>query len=172
MLLFGLAFMAIVTLYPTYLTSVLGTPLALAGLMVGISSLTMIPGGPLAGWSSDKLKTRKWVIFAGFLLLVPLVATLFQLSESMVIPAMILLGVCASILLGLLNTVAPEVAGDPSAAPMSLALVAAFLNLSIMIGPPLLGGLVDSVGWVTAGYVLAAAPVLGLVIVLLNEELR
>jgi len=172
MLGFGLGAISITMLYPTFLNTELGMPLTTAGLMIGISSLTIIPGAPLAGWVSDKFKTRKWVIFAGFLIFIPFVAIIFRVPKSMVIPAMILFGICISILLSLINTAAPEIAGGPKAVPMSLAVVAAFQNLSNMIGPPLLGGLVDNLGWVPAGYILAAAPVMGLVAVLLNKKLR
>lgn len=169
---FGFSFFPIITYYPTFLNAELGMALAQAGAMVGIIGLVTLAGAPLAGWLSDRLGTRKWVIVAGFLLFAPLLALVFQLSQAMIVPAMLLLGLCPSAIQTALFTAAPEAVQGHKAAAMSLAVVTASLNLSMVIGPPLFGSLADSLGWAAAGYVFVAAPVLGAIAVGLNKNLR
>ena len=91
----------------------------------------------MAGWLSDTLRTRKRVIVAGFLLLAPMLALAFQLPRAMIVPAMLLLGLCASAIPTVFFAAAPETVEDPQSVAMSLVLVTAGMNLRMVIGPPL-----------------------------------
>jgi ACS family hexuronate transporter-like MFS transporter len=172
MLSFFLASIPLIVYYPTFLNTKVGYAMTRAGLMVSIVSLTTIPGSPLAGWLSDKFGTRRWIMILGFALLVPLTASVFQLSAGMISIAMILFGLVSSAVPTVIFAAAPEMVADPKMAGMGLAVVMLCLNLGMVIGPPIFGGLVESLGWVTAGYIFAAAPVLGILFTLLNRKLR
>ena len=169
---FGFAFLPIIAYYPTFLNAEFELAMPRAGLIAGLIGLATLPGAPLAGWLSDKFKTRKWVLVAGFLLLAPMLALVFQLSQTMIIPAMLLLGLIASAIPTMTFAAAPETVEDPQAVAMSLAVVTAGMNLGMMIGPPLFGSLADNLGWAAAGYTFAAVPLLGALVVGLNRKLR
>ncbi len=171
MMCFSFSFMSLVNYYPTFLNTAKGFALTQAGLMVGIMSLANIPGGPLAGWLSDKTGSRKLVILAGFALYALLIAFAFQISEGMLVLYMIFSGLFAVAAPTVILAAAPEIIGDPKVAGLSMAVVIFCRNVGIVFGPPTFGALVESTGWITAGYILVAAPVLGFLVVLLNKGL-
>jgi predicted MFS family arabinose efflux permease len=169
---FALAFLPIIAYYPTFLNGRFAMPMTQAGLVAGLIGLSTLVGAPLAGWLSDRLRTRKWVIVAGFGLLVPMLALVFQLPRTTIVPVLLLLGLCASAIPTMAFAAAPESVEDPRSAAMSLALVTAGMNLGTVIGPPLFGRLADTLGWAAAGYALVVPLLLGALVVGLNRKLR
>ncbi len=172
MFFFVSTFIPLVTYYPTFLNAELGYAMTQAGFTIGIISLTTIPGSPLAGWLSDKFGSRKWIMLLGFVLLIPLMAFVFQLPVGAISLVMILFGLAASTTPTAIFAAAPEMMTDPKLAGMGLAVITLGMNLGTVISPPIFGSLVENSSWVTAGYVFVIPPVLGILSVLLNKKLR
>ena len=58
----------ILTLLPLFLSNVLGTPVAIIGLIEGIAETTASLLKIISGWLSDRLGNRKWLAVAGYAL--------------------------------------------------------------------------------------------------------
>ena len=80
--------------------------------------------------------------------------------------------------MGIWNTSHPDLYGrpksvkEPRLAGMSMAMITLCMNLGMVIAPPLFGVLVEGSDWVTAGYVVVAAPILGILSVQINKMLH
>ncbi|MBI9045299.1 MAG: MFS transporter [Anaerolineaceae bacterium] len=170
--LFSFSFMPVIIYYPTFLNEVFEMTLTKAGLMVGIISLVTLPGAPFVGWLSDKLKTRKWIIVAGYLLLIPMTMLVFRLSEGWIIVSMVLLGLIASSIPTLIYISAPESVRNAKAVSLSIGLITALMNLGTMISIPLFGQMVESIGWAATATWYMVAAVLGLGLILLDRDLK
>ncbi|MBI9045300.1 MAG: MFS transporter [Anaerolineaceae bacterium] len=166
MTMYSFSYMPVIIYYPTYLNDVFNMPLIKAGLLVGIISLVAIAGSPFLGWLSDKLNARKWIIVAGYLILIPITALVFWIPEGWMSLAM----VCA--VPTLIYTAAPETVKDPGSVSLSLGVVTSLMYLGTMVSIPLFGYLVEIFGWFAASTINVAAAVLGLVLVLMNREMK
>jgi DHA1 family inner membrane transport protein len=98
-------------------------------------------------------------------LFIALMMTLpFKLNGPALYVLMILLGVITGAVPTATFAAAPEIMGQPQLAGLGLAVVAMGQNLGMVIGPILLGSLVESIGWAPAGYWLIPICLLGFVV--------
>jgi len=169
---FTLVIMPVVTYYPTFLTENKGIDLNTAGFLVGLISLATLPFSPLAGWFSDRIGSRKVVVIAGFLIMLPIFASLFSVSGWTITMYMILLGVGVASIPTPLYAAVPDLVVDVKMVGFGMAVLTIGLNLGTVIGAPVFGALVDSVGWNTAAYIFAPFALLGILISILNKKLR
>ena len=169
---FTLVLVPLVTYYPTFLTEHKGFDLGLAGFMVGLISLATIPFSPLAGWLSDLIGSRRKVVIVGFLIMLPLFATLFSVSGWLIALYMILIGVGVASIPTPLFAAVPDLMGDVRMVGFGMAVLTIGLNLGTVISAPIFGALVDSVGWDTAAHIFAPFAVVGILVSVMNKKLK
>ena len=146
---------------PTFLAAERGYSLASASFMVSVGMIVTLVVSPLSGWISDRIGSRKLVLIVPSLALVVMPLFPFSISGWMIPVYMILQGV----IIGAIPTAAfasvPELMGNPQLVGIGMAVMAFSQNLGIIIGPTLFGILVETGGWVTAGYALIPFAIIG-----------
>jgi MFS family permease len=158
---FNLVFIAIATYFPTFLADVRGYPLGQAGFIASLSSLVILGSAPLAGWLSDRIGSRRLVFSLPYLIIAGMMLLPFSLTGWLLYVFVIFLGILAGAIPTATFAAAPEVMGRPQLAGIGLAVVAVGQNVGMVIGPILFGMLVESFGWVAAGYGLIPFCLLG-----------
>jgi len=172
MMSFAFVIMPIVTYYPTFLTLYKGFDLGAAGFMVGLISLAILPSSPLIGWFSDLIGSRKKVVIAGFLILLPLFPILFHVSGWLIPLFMILIGIGVAAVPTPMFAAATDLVGDVKLSGLAMAVLTMGLNLGIVFGAPIFGALVDSKGWNMAAYIFTPFAILGIVMAVYSKKLK
>jgi predicted MFS family arabinose efflux permease len=126
---------------PTYLNKVRGLDMNVASFIPTITSIMALLVSPFGGWLSDRTNVRRWVILMPLVILgvlyplVPYVAT----SEFAVM--MIVVGIFNNIIpAGVLSEVV-KLSGRSSAVGLSVNFL--YIQMSIMVGPPFFGLILD-----------------------------
>ena len=143
------------TFYPTFLGSV-GYDTQAASSIASVITLLAIPGCVIAGLVSDALKTRKFVIIAGFIIIGVAMWFAFSFTETgswEMWVAIVLCGLFGPFVTTCVFAAAPEIVGAENAG-MGMAVVAFGQNIGSMIGGVALGYLVPSMGWALGSHVL------------------
>jgi predicted MFS family arabinose efflux permease len=160
---FNLVLIGFATFFPTFLAEERSYSLAQAGWIASLSTIAALVAVPLAGWLSDRISSRRLLIALPFLVIAGLMLLPFHLTGWTLYAFVLLLGLVSAAIPAATFAAAPEVMGNPRLAGMGLAVVALGMNLGIVIGPILLGMLVETMGWAMAGYWLAPVCLLGFV---------
>ncbi len=163
MLAFIAPMISLITYYPTFLSTERGLPMSQGGMLAGMIGLIAIPVGPLAGWLSDTIGSRKRVILAGFVIYLPVFALAFQVSGGLITVMAILLGVVVGIIPTVAFAATSEALNDVKLAGIGMAVLALGMNLGVLVGPPIFGGLIESVGWANTAYIFMSFIMLGIV---------
>ena len=169
---FTMVIIPIVVYYPTFLSVDRGLDLSTAGFYVGLISIATLPFSPFAGWLSDSIGSRKKVVITGFLLMFPLLASLFMVSGWVIPVFMILIGVGVALIPTPLFAAVTDLMGDIRMAGYGMAVLTIGLNLGTVVGAPVFGALVDSVGWNMAAYIFAPFALVGILVSIKNKKLR
>jgi len=158
---FNLVFIAIATFFPTFLVEARGYPLGQASFIASLSAIVILGSAPLAGWLSDRIGSRRLVFSLPYIIVAGMMLLPFSLTGWMFYAFFILLGLVAGAIPTATFAAAPEVMERPQLAGIGLAVVAVGQNLGMVIGPILFGMLVESIGWVGAGYAMIPLCLLG-----------
>ena len=158
---FTLTFMGLGTFYPTFLGEVRGYPLSQASYIASISTMMVLISAPLAGWLSDRIGSRRLVFSIPFLAISVMMIFPFRIVGWQIYAFMILQGLIAGAVPTATFAAAPEVMKKPELAGLGMAVVMLGQNLGMFIGPILFGKLVESQGWLIAGYSLIPFCLLG-----------
>jgi MFS family permease len=157
---FNLVIIAFLTFFPTFLAEARGYPLAQAAFIASLMNLVILGSAPAAGWLSDRIGSRRLVFSLPYLVIAGMMAFPFVVTGWLLYVFVILLGILAGAVPTATFAAAPEVMGRSQLAGIGLAVVAIGQNLGMVIGPVLFAMLVESFGWVAAGY--SMIPVCGL----------
>jgi predicted MFS family arabinose efflux permease len=157
---YGTAFLAFSTFLPTFLVSVRGYSLGLAGFVASLTGMT-IGSCPLGGWISDRIGSRKLVYTVALLLLAAMWLLPFKVTGWLIPAFVVVLGIVAGPIPTAIFAAVPEVMGRPQLVGIGMAVVALGQNLGMFIGPVLFGKLVEMTGWASAGYMLIPICLLG-----------
>jgi predicted MFS family arabinose efflux permease len=160
---FNIVLIGFFTFFPTFLVEERHYPLAQAALITSLSTLVALASGPLAGWLSDRIGSRRWLIAIPLLIVAGMMLWPFHVTGWTLYAFVILLGVVSGATPTATFAAAPEVMGSPQLAGIGMAVVSVGRNLGIMLGPALVGILVETMGWVSAGYWLIPIALLGAV---------
>lgn len=158
---FNFVFIGFVTFFPTFLAEERAYSLAQAGLIASLPTIATLGSAPLAGWLSDWLGSRRLLFTLPFLVIAGIMALPFHLIGWPLPVLMVLLGLIAAAIPIATFAAATEVIGDPRLAGMGLAVISLGMNLGMGIGPTLFGMLIETMGWVIAGYWLIPICLLG-----------
>jgi MFS family permease len=160
---FNIVFIGFFTFFPTFLVEVRGYSLAQAGFIASLATLVGLVSAPLAGWLSDRAGTRRLFIAAPFLIITLLMIWPFHVTGWLLYGLVIVLGVVSGATPTATFAAVPEVVGQPQLAGIGMGVVSMGMNLGVVLGPTLFGMLVQSMGWVNAGYWLIPVSLLGFV---------
>lgn len=149
---FNFVFMPLVTYYPTFLSEVRGYTLTDASLITSISTIVVLFSAPLAGWLSDRIGSRKQILTVPFLVAAVIMLLPFKVVGWQIYLLMALFGLVAGAVPTATFAAAPEVMKNPQLAGLGLAVVMVGQNLGMFAAPVLFGKMVESSGWVMAGY--------------------
>lgn len=150
--------------YPTFLFEERGYSLAAAAFITSISSGVLLFSAPAGGWLSDRIGSRRLIFTFPFLFLACLLIVSFQLHGWQIPMLFIVLGLVSGGVPTSIISAASEVSETPETAGFGLAILMVGQNLGMFIGPVLFGSLVESLGWVSAGWCLIPISILGFVV--------
>jgi MFS family permease len=148
----------IATYFPTYLKNVHGFDLTGASLITSIKMIVVVISAPLIGGLVDKVGSPRSIILVSFLALAAFMTLPFSISGWMIGASMLLLGVLAGAIPTCTFASVPELMGKAAPAGIGMGVIMIGQNLGQLLGPPVFGRLVESIGWTAAG--LCTIPVL------------
>ena len=158
---FNFVFVGFITWAPTFLNQGRHVSLAHAALLVSLTPIISMAAGPIAGWISDRIGSRK-----GICAIPPfLMALLFPLSFSAGEGVFLLLAIAIGFLAGFIPTgvfsAGVEVVGNEHLAGMAMAVIQIGQNSGMILGPLMIGWVGESFGWQAAFWSMAPVSVLG-----------
>jgi MFS family permease len=152
---FNLTVMAWTTFYPGFLAkSTAGYSLANASFITSIPMMIALFSGPMGGFLSDRLGSRKKVIAVPFILLALFFLFPFNITGWMIPALMIPLGLIVGPIAPACLAAIPEIMKSPRLAGIGLGVIALCQNLGMFIGPAFFGKLVDLTSWNIASYLM------------------
>lgn len=160
---FNIVLLGFATYFPTFLAEVRGYSLAQAAFIASLATFVALGSAPLSGWLSDRIGSRRLVFTIPFLVIAGMMVLPFHLIGWPLYAFMALLGLVSAAIPTATFAAAPEVLRDPRLVGIGLAVVALGMNLGILIGPILIGILVETMGWAAAGYWMVPICILGFV---------
>ncbi len=160
---FNFVFVTLCTFLPTFLVAERGYDLASAAFVASLVMITTLVSCPLSGWLSDRIGSRKWVFTIPFIIMAVMLLFPFTVTGWMIPAYMILMGVLAGAVPTATFAAVPELMRKPQLVGIGMAIVAVGQNLGMFIGPVVFGKMVEATGWVTSGYLLIPAALVGLI---------
>jgi MFS family permease len=142
---------AVIGLFPTFLTEARGVSTAAAGSLTAMVSLAAVPGGLLAGWLLRRGVSGRWLLTSAVLMpLGGLVAFVVGDTVSVITFGAALMGLANGLLASVVFTAVPAVAASPADVDMVNGLVAQLGALGSLVGPPLFTAFVGAGRWSSA----------------------
>ncbi len=159
---FNAATIGLSTYMPTFLSSQRGLSLTQAALISSLIMFVTIFSAPVGGVLSDRIGSRRKLYLVGFAAGVLLLPWIVALKGT----GLVVLVVIAGLVLGLIPTnvlaAAVEATGDERQGGMAMAVIMVGQNAGMLLGPLVVGALVEAAGWPIAFASLAAMSALGL----------
>jgi len=149
---FNLVFQGIGTFFPTFLSEVRGYPLGQASFIASISTMVVLASAPLAGWISDLIGSRKWMIIVPTTIIAVMVTWQFKVEGAALYAFMAAMGLIVGAVPTATFSAVPEVMDRPELAGIGMAVLSVGQNFGMVVGPIVFGQMVEAVGWLTAAY--------------------
>ena len=142
-----MAFAAFLTYFPTYAITSLGLSLAAAGGLLALFPVGQVLGALSAGPLSNLVKRRKpFIVVPGFVLPLTYLAILNISSPAVMIPFLLLLGICGAIVVPILFTIPYDLGLAPREVVVSLGIMQTITPLGASLGPILVAGIQEATG--------------------------
>jgi MFS family permease len=151
---FNLVIIAFTSFYPDFLNTVRNYSLANASFTTSLMMIVAIVSGPLSGYLSDRLGSRKMLIVVPFVLLAVFFVFPFTVAGWMITALIFVSGIVVGPIAPVSLAAVPEIMVVPKLAGIGLGVVALGQNLGMFIGPALFGYLVGRMSWTAAGYMM------------------
>jgi MFS family permease len=161
---YNLTVMAWNNFYPDFLATKRGFSLEDAGFTSSLLMLAGIFAGPIAGFISDRIGSRKMVILVPYIILTLLFLFPFTVTGWMIPGVMILAGITVGAIAPVTLAAVPEIMKKPETIGIGMGVAALCQNLGMYIGPALFGALLEITGWATAGYLMIPLCVIGVIV--------
>ncbi|HWQ74955.1 MAG TPA: MFS transporter [Syntrophomonas sp.] len=147
-----------------YWSEAFGWDIGVANNYVGLIYMLEIPFVFLIGYLLDKVADRKrfGVILAALYVIVLFVSFRMH-NPSFIIPFVIIYPFLEGSICTTFWTLCPQTVKKPEQAAMALAIMVTFMNLGMVLGPPLEGAVVEAYGWAAGTIPLALAALLALI---------
>jgi predicted MFS family arabinose efflux permease len=160
---FNLVIMAWSSFYPDFLNTVRNYSLANASFTTSLMMIIAIVSGPLGGYLSDRLGSRKILIVVPYVLLAAVFLFPFTIAGPSITALMILAGILLGPIAPVLLAAVPEIMVSPQLAGIGMGVAALGQNLGMFIGPALFGYLIGGMSWPAAGYMMIPICVVGII---------
>ncbi len=160
---YNLTVMAWNGLYPDFLNTERGYSLEDAS---SISSLLMLAGifaGPIGGFISDRIGSRKKMIVVPFIVLAVLFLFPFSVTGGNIMAVMIVAGIMVGIIAPVILAAVPEIMKKPETIGIGMGVAALCQNLGMYLGPALFGQLLLITTWEIAGYLMIPLCAVGII---------
>jgi nitrate/nitrite transporter NarK len=159
---FNIAFVGFLTWMPAFLNRVGGRSIEDASLVVSLIAMACIVSGPLSGWVSDRIGSRRLICIVPMILM----AFLLPLTSCSGGPVFYLLALALGLTAGFVPTgvlaSGPEVVGEERLSGMAIAVIQIGQNAGMLLGPFAFGWIVEATGsWQAAFWSLAPVCALG-----------
>jgi MFS family permease len=161
---YNLTVMAWNNFYPDFLATKRGFSLEDAGFTSSLLMLAGIFAGPIAGFISDRIGSRKMVILVPYIILTLLFLFPFTVTGWMIPGVMILAGITVGAIAPVTLAAVPEIMKKPETIGIGMGVAALCQNLGMYIGPALFGALLEITGWAAAGYLMIPLCVIGVIV--------
>jgi MFS family permease len=143
------------TYLPTFLQTERSLSPATAGLVTSISAGLGIVGSPLAGFLSDRLNSRKWLIVGALVVLLVVFWFLFAFKNPIEMWASIVLsGLASSTIAVCTMALVPEIAQKPKLINLGMGAVVFGLSVGSTLGGMALGWMLPLFGWAVGSHLL------------------
>ena len=150
------------TWMPTFLYRTRGFSLGSASALMVLMTVFLILAGPVAGLVSDRMGSRKMICLVPMILLIVLLPAPYFLGTAIIIPLLALTGFVAGFVPTGIYATGADAVRDRRLAGLVMALIATGQNTGILLGPLLLGWILDCSGsWHLAFLALAPVSALG-----------
>jgi len=160
---FNLVIMALSSFYPDFLNTIRNYTLANASFTTSLMMIIAIVSGPLGGYLSDRLGSRKILIVVPYVLMAALFLFPFTLTGSMITVLMVAMGILLGPIAPVLLAGVPELMASPQLASIGMGVAALGQNLGMFIGPAMFGYLIGRMSWPAAGYVMIPVCLIGVI---------
>ena len=127
-------------------------------MMVGIFA------GPIAGFISDRIGSRKMVILIPYIILTLLFLFPFTVTGWMIAGVMICAGIMVGAIAPVILAAVPEIMKKPETIGIGMGVAALCQNLGMFIGPALFGVLLERTSWAGAGYLMIPLCAIGIIV--------
>lgn len=150
-------------LYPDFLNTERGYSLEGASSITSLLMLAGIFAGPIGGFISDRIGSRKKMIVIPLILLAVLFLFPFTVTGGMISVVLILAGIMVGIIAPVILAAVPEIMKKPQTIGIGMGVAALCQNLGMYIGPSLFGQLLLITTWEIAGYLMIPLCVVGVI---------
>ena len=159
---YNFTMIAFMTWMPTFLYRTRGFSLGSASALMVLMTVFLILAGPVAGLVSDRMGSRKMICLVPMILLIVLLPAPYFLGTAVIIPLLALTGFVAGFVPTGIYATGADAVRDRRLAGLVMALIATGQNTGILLGPLLLGWILDCSGsWHLAFLALAPVSALG-----------
>ncbi len=147
---------------PTFLTEMLSIDPQTASFYASSMFLAGIVGNVIAGLVINRTRNRHRLLTFLFLITALIFLFSFRLGhEQAVMPYMGVLGLVSNFIPALVFTLAPETMECPEFAGLAMALIAVWAGVGALVGPPILGAVIDRAGWAAGGVCITVVMLVG-----------
>jgi MFS family permease len=159
---YNFVMISFMTWMPTFLYRTRGLSLGSASALMVLMTVFLMLAGPIAGYVSDRMGSRKMICLVPMIVLIALLPAPYFLGTATVIPLLALTGFVAGFVPTGIYATGAEAVRDPRLAGLVMALIAVGQNTGILLGPLLFGWILDCSGsWHVAFLILAPVSALG-----------
>ncbi|MDR2672495.1 MAG: MFS transporter [Coriobacteriales bacterium] len=143
------------TYLPTFLQTERSLSPVTAGLVTSVSAGLGIVGSPLAGFLSDRLNSRKWLIVGALVVLLVVFWFMFAFTNPIEMwVSIVLSGLASSTIAVCTMALVPEIAQKPKMINLGMGAVAFGLSVGSTLGGMALGWMLPPFGWEVGSHLL------------------
>jgi MFS family permease len=169
---FNFVAVSFVTWGPTFLHSVRHASLIRASHMMSLSSITSMAAAQIAGWVLDKTGARKAACALPLLVMAVIFPVNATVSEDVFLSLVVVMGFLGAFIPTTVFSSAADIVGDERLAGMAMAVIQIGQNTGVLLGPLVVGLLIESWGWQVAFSALAPVAVLGAILASVTDFSR
>lgn len=158
---FNFVVVSFVTWGPTFLQSVRHASMTRASHIMSLSSIISMVAAQIAGWVLDKTGARKPACAVPLLVMAVIFPVIAAVSENVFLSLVAVTGFLGGFIPTTIFSSAADVVGDERLAGMAMAVVQIGQNAGVLLGPLVVGLLIEYWGWQIAFSALAPVAVLG-----------
>jgi len=161
---YNLTVMAWNNFYPDFLATKRGFSSGDAGFTCSLLWIASIFASPIGGFISDRIGSRKKVIFVPYVILTLLFLFPFTVTGWMIPGLLILAGLMVGAIAPVILAAIPEIMKKPEAIGIGMGVAALCQNVGMFVGPALFGALLEFTGWAAAGYLMIPLCIIGVIV--------